>query len=321
MPTSPGTARASARRVPPTRILLTGADGFVGTHLRAALSRAFPAAALVAPGADLRDTAAVEAMVVAARPDRCIHLAAVSAVTAAAAEQDKAWAINLGGSLTLARALIAHAPGCRMIFASSAEAYGTSFQAGTALDESAPLAPQTIYGATKAAADLALGAMVRDGLDLVRLRLFNHTGPGQSDGFVVSAFARQLAAIGLGRQAPVMQVGNLDSARDFLDVRDVCDAYIAALAADRLPAGVILNIASGVARRIGDVLDELRDLAGIAVEVRTDPARLRPSDIPVARGNADAARARLGWAPRIAWRQTLADLLEDWRGRLGAVRG
>ena len=305
----------------PARILLTGADGFVGTHLRAALRDAFPAAALIAPGADLRDAAAVEAMVAAARPDRCIHLAAVSAVTTAAAEQDKAWAVNLGGTLTLARALIAHAPGCRMIFASSAEAYGASFRAGTALDESAPLAPQTIYGATKAAADLALGAMVRDGLDVVRLRLFNHTGPGQSDGFVVSAFARQLAAIGLGLQPPVMQVGNLDSARDFLDVRDVCAAYVAALAADELPAGLILNIASGIPRRIGDVLDGLRALSGNAVEVRTDPTRLRPSDIPIACGNAVSARTLLGWAPAIAWSQTLADLLDDWRVRLTEKRG
>jgi GDP-4-dehydro-6-deoxy-D-mannose reductase len=321
MPTSPGTARESADLVVPARILLTGADGFVGTHLRAALSRAFPAATLIAPGTDLRDATAIEAMVTAARPDRCIHLAAVSAVTTAAAEQDKAWAVNLGGSLALARALIAHAPGCRMIFASSAEAYGASFRAGIALDESAALAPQTIYGATKAAADLALGAMVRDGLDLVRLRLFNHTGPGQSDGFVVSAFARQLAAICLGLQPPVMQVGNLDSARDFLDVRDVCDAYVATLAAATLPAGLILNIASGVARRIGDVLDELREIAGVAVQVRTDPARLRPSDIPIACGNAGAARALLGWAPSIAWSRTLSDLLADWQVRLGAAQG
>ncbi len=300
----------------PARILVTGASGFVGGHLGAALAARFPTTDVISGEADLRDHQAVAQMVAHTRPDACVHLAAISTVSQAAADQDVAWAVNLHGTLALARALQAQVPACRLIFPSSAEAYGASFRAGVALDEAAPLAPLTLYGVTKASADLALGMMAGGGLDVVRVRAFNHTGPGQSDSFVVSAFARQLAAISLGQQAPEMLVGNLDSARDFLDVRDVCAAYAAAIAVERVPSGCILNIASGTARRIADVLAELRALAGVAVSVRTDPARLRPSDIPTASGNASAARALLGWSPRIPWRTTLSDLFEDWRMRL-----
>jgi GDP-4-dehydro-6-deoxy-D-mannose reductase len=171
------------------------------------------------------------------------------------------------------------------------------------------------YAATKAAADLALGAMVNDGLNVVRLRLFNHTGPGQSESFAVPAFARQIARIEAGLQQPPIQVGGLDSMRDFLDVRDVCDAYVACLRADP-QAGTILNIASGVPRRIGDILHALLELAGRNIEIATEAARLRGSEIKTASGDATRARQVIGWSPRVAWTQTLADVLVDWRQRV-----
>ncbi len=121
------------------------------------------------------------------------------------------------------------------------------------------------------------------------------------------AFAQQVAAVAAGRQAPVIHVGDLEPARDFLDVRDVCAAYRLCLEAELAP-GTILNIASGTARRVGDVLDALIAAAGVAVEVRADPARMRPSDIPRAQGDAGRLRA-LGWAPAIPWEQTLRDVL------------
>jgi GDP-4-dehydro-6-deoxy-D-mannose reductase len=298
------------------RILITGANGFVGTHLRGALARTCPDASVIAGAADLRDMAAVSAMVAETAPDSCVHLAALSTVSQASADYDTAWAVNLHGTLHLARALRASAPACRLIFASSAEIYGGSFSSGRPLDESALLSPNTTYGATKAAADLALGAMAHEGLNVVRFRLFNHIGPRQSPAFVVSAFARQLAAIRLGRQAPAMNVGALDNARDFLDVRDVCTAYIAALTSDSIAAGIVLNIASGIARRIGDVLNELCTIVGVNVQVHIDQARLRPSDISFACGDASCARRLLNWSPAIPWHRTLADLLNDWDARL-----
>ncbi len=186
---------------------------------------------------------------------------------------------------------------------STADAYGRSFLRGTPLDESAALNPMNTYGATKAAADLALGAMAREGLQVIRARPFNHTGPGQSASFVVASFARQVARIAAGLQPAALSVGALDSMRDFLDVRDVCQAYALCLQhRDRLEPGAILNIASGQPRRVGDVLAELLALAGVDASMQVDPARLRPSEITLAAGDSSLARTLLGWAPHLPWR-------------------
>ncbi len=297
-----------------TAILITGADGFVGRHLVAALRHRLPDATLHTDPFDLTDADATARAVVAARPDTALNLAGIAALSDASADPAHAWAVNLHGALTLARALLAHAPACRLIHISSADIYGASFKRGTPLDEHAVLAPLNLYAATKAAADLALGAMQSNGLDLIRLRPFNHTGPGQRPQFAVPAFARQIALIEAGRQPPHLSVGDLDPERDLLDVRDVVRAYAEA-AARPLPRGLILNIASGHPRRIGDILDELIGLAGLAPTIETDPTRLRPNDIPRACGDATAARSLLGWSPEIAWSQTLSDVLADWRVR------
>ena len=232
-----------------------------------------------------------------------------------------AWQVNLHGTLGLADALCRHAPGAALIHVSSADAYGASFATGVALDEAACLAPINVYGATKAAADLAMGALpapgAAGGLHVIRLRPFNHAGPGQSDDFALPAFARQIALIAAGRQRPVLRAGNLDPERDYLDVRDVARAYALAIArAHDLPNRTILNLASGTPRRIGTLLSDLIALAGVPITVEPDPARMRPSDIPRAVGNGDRARALLGWTPRLSWQQTLADVLADWNRRI-----
>lgn len=299
----------------PQRILVTGAAGFVGGHLLPTLRTAHPTATILTDPFDVTDEAAVQAAIRDARPDAVIHLAAISATTTARAEPDLAWQVNLYGTLALARAVLAHAPEAVFLFAGSGDAYGATFRSGAAVTETMPLAPMNIYGATKAAADLALGAMAAEGLRAVRARPFNHTGPGQTDTFAIPAFARQVMRIKAGQQPPVMQVGALGSERDFLDVRDICTAYAACLGAD-LPPGQILNLASGHPRRIGDVLQALLDMAGVTAEIRTDTTRLRPTDIPRATGDASEARRLLGWEPRIPWTQTLADVLEDWRTRI-----
>ena len=305
------------------RILVTGASGFVGRHLLAALARSCEGAVLVAQPFDVCDEAATRKAVRDAAPDACVHLAGVTAIAQARENPGRAWQVNLHGTLNLARAVLAEAPDCRFLLVSSAEAYGASFRTGRKMDETVPLAPMNTYSATKAAADLAIGAMVSEGLRAIRLRPFNHTGPGQTDAFVVPAFARQLARIAAGLQPPVMRVGALDPARDFLDVRDVCDAYVACLRQPdtRLPPGIILNLASGTPRRIGDVLAEMCRIAGVDVEIETDSGRLRPSDIPVACGDSGLAREVLGWSPAIPWDRTLRDVLDDWRARIAAGGG
>jgi GDP-4-dehydro-6-deoxy-D-mannose reductase len=281
-----------------------------------------PEAELNLPRFDVTDKDLVTAVVRDIKPDACVHLAAISAVPAAQQDPDLAWRVNLGGTLNLAYALLEQATGCTLLFVSTADAYGSSFKLGVKLDEAAALNPMNIYGATKAAADLALGAMANADLRVIRARPFNHTGPGQSDAFVVAAFARQVARIEAGRQPPVLRVGALAPYRDFLDVRDVCSCYAQCLLqADTIPAGTILNIASGQPRRVGDVLDELLELAGVKADIALDAARLRPSEITLAAGDPARAQAMLGWAPAIAWRQTLADMLADWRTRIGAEPG
>jgi GDP-4-dehydro-6-deoxy-D-mannose reductase len=298
----------------PRRILLTGAGGFVGRHLCAALHAAYPGAALLTEPFDVCDADAAAAAIQAAVPEACVHLAGISTVAAAREDEDRAWRVNLHGTLNLAGAILRFVPACQLVFASTADAYGGS---GGAITEDAPLAPRSVYAATKAAADLALGAMAGEGLRAIRLRPFNHTGPGQSGDFVVAAFARQIARIAAGVQAPVLEVGNLESWRDFLDVRDVCAAYVAVIARrEALPAGLILNIGSGEARRIGDVLAELMTLAGLRAEVRAAPARVRAGDVGRARADWKRAQLLLGWRPTVPWSATLCDVLEDWRRRV-----
>jgi nucleoside-diphosphate-sugar epimerase len=302
----------------PRRILITGASGFVGRHLTARLAAARHDATVFTPSFDVRDREVVAATVRQTLPDVCIHLAAISTVRGAEQDEDQAWQVNLHGTLAMARAILRHAPECLMLFVSSADAYGDSFRAGAPLAENAPLAPMSTYAATKAAADLALGSMAEQGLRCVRLRPFNHTGPGQSEQFVVPAFARQVARIAMGLQPPVLEVGNIDARRDFLDVRDVCAAYLACIDKATTLPGAILNLASGKARRVGDILSDLQALAGITAEVRVDSTRKRKSDVPSACGDATLARDGLGWTPTITWEQTLRDVFDDWRARVRA---
>ena len=176
--------------MPARTILVTGAAGFVGRHLIPALAAAFAETRIIGTGLhgapdlmplDVTQPDAVRGLVAAQKPDICFHLAGIAAPGQARADPGRAWTVNLQGSLNLADAILAAAPRCRLVFISSAEAYGASFRAGEPLDETAPLAPINLYAATKAAADLALGARVGEGLRLLRLRPFNHTGPGQDE--------------------------------------------------------------------------------------------------------------------------------------------
>jgi GDP-4-dehydro-6-deoxy-D-mannose reductase len=312
----------------PSRVLVTGATGFVGRHLSAALGAAFPAAELVPAarageqdaagrpvrGFDLLDAAGVARLVAEVRPDACVHLAAVSAVAESFNDPDSAWKANVDGTRALAAALLRDAPDCRLLHVSSGEVYGLSFNDACPIDERAPLRPANPYAAAKAAADTALGEMALRGLRVLRLRPLNHVGAGQSPRFALASFARQIARIEAGAQPPVVRTGALDRRRDFLDVRDVCAAYVAALGRiDALPAGTALDIASGRPRALGDALADLLRLAGLQAEVAEEASILRPTDLPCTSCSAAAARRALDWEPRIAWDDTLAAILEGWR--------
>jgi GDP-4-dehydro-6-deoxy-D-mannose reductase len=152
----------------------------------------------------------------------------------------------------------------------------------------------------------------------VLTRTFHHTGPGRGEAFAESSFARQVAEIEAGLRPPVLAVGNLDAVRDFADVRDVVRAYWLLL--DRGEAGAVYNVCTGRGRPVRELLDVLLAVSPARVEVKVDPARLRPSDVPVQVGDPAKLVAATGWQPRIPLEQTLRDLLEDWRARVGASR-
>ncbi len=293
------------------RIWISGARGFVGSWLAPRLEAAGHAVIAVDRDVDLVDAAAVSASIAAARPDAIVHLAALASVAASIDDPAATARVNTIGALHLLRATAQHAPRARVVLVGSGEVYGAATD-DAPFDERAPLVPGSPYARSKAAADLLGAAYSARGLDVIRARPFNHTGPGQSDAFVASSFARQLAEIEAGRRAPELRVGNLRSVRDFLDVADVVDAY-EQLLDPAVPADVY-NIASGTGVSIGALLEHLLACSTARPVVREDPERWRPTDAAVG----DASRLRLvtGWNPSRPLADTLARLLQDWRERL-----
>lgn len=314
----------------PRRVLVTGATGFVGTHVFRELGRHLPdgceligcsrnscmlQGGRVSVALDISDSARIEEAICELRPTNVVHLASVTTLREAGEDPAKTWQANVMGPLHIGRALVKHCPGAQMLYIGSAEVYGGAFSKG-AVDEKTLIAPHNTYAYTKAAAELLLSELSRTGLAVVRARPFVHIGPGQSDRFAISAFASQIARIEHGMQEPVLFVGNLDNQRDFLDVRDVAAAYVAIVKQGRdLPNDLVLNLASGKARTIRSALNDLLSLAKVPIEVRIDPERMRPSETPLVLGDATLAKELLGWEPRIPWMQTLKDILDDWRER------
>ena len=312
----------------PAAILLTGASGFVGQRIAPRLAAAAPPGARLvalcrgmapdgwtAATADIADADAIADLIAHERPRVVVHLAAQSSIGAAVGAGAATWQVNALGAFALARACALHAPEAVVLFASSGEVYGDSFLAGP-VDEDAPPRPKNSYARSKVAAEGMFADILAPTNRLLIARAFNHTGAGQDTRFVLPSFAQQIAAIEAGNQPPVMQVGNLDAARDFLDVEDVCDAYLALLAnTDRLPAQAIFNVASGRAYRIGDLLLRLRDLSGTRFEITIDPTRLRPSEIPTAVGRNDRLAEATGWAAKRSIDALLSELLGAARRR------
>ncbi|MEM9173813.1 MAG: GDP-mannose 4,6-dehydratase [Myxococcota bacterium] len=296
------------------RVFVTGAGGFVGRRLRPRLERAGHAVIGTDREVDVTDAEALRAALERTRPDAVVHLAAMSSVAESWRSPTRCYRLNFLGTRALLEGHARVCPEARVLLIGSADQYapvGGEGQDRMAFSESTPLRPRSPYARTKAAAEALGTAAAEDGRAIVRVRAFNHTGAGQADAFVVSSFARQVAAIRDGRQAPVMRVGNLESVRDFLHVDDVLEAYVALLD-PRVPPEVY-NVAGGVATPIQSLLDRLLALAEISPRVETDPDRHRPTDWLV--GDATRLRKATGWAPRISLDAILRELLADWTER------
>jgi GDP-4-dehydro-6-deoxy-D-mannose reductase len=312
------------------RVLVTGAAGFVGTHLRAFLrdepvevfGMDLPGASLsVEAGgtgiaADMNDPKAARRVIEEAIPDRIVHLAGQPSVHRSWAEPGETLHANVLGIVNLLDA--ARQRGLRpdVLVVGSAEEYGLVDPAQVPLAETTPLRPNSPYAVSKVAqAALARLYGPAGGMKVVIVRTFPHTGPGRGAVFAESSFARQIAQIEAGLKPPVLHVGNLDAVRDYSDVRDVVRAYWALL--ERGVGGDAYNVCSGRGWSIREMLDMLLARSREKVEVRVDPERLRPSDIPVLVGDPSRLHAATGWEPRIALERSLADLLDEWRSRVG----
>jgi len=313
------------------RTLIFGVTGFAGRYLVGELARrgheVWGASRSVDPGAvahpvaiqdlpllrcDVADRSQVRDVVGAVRPDAVVLLAGLASPPEADRRPRHAFDVHVGGTVSVLETLAEVGRATRVLIVTSSEAYGRAGIDASPLDEDAPLLPTSVYAASKAGADLAAEALARSrGLDVVRVRPFNHTGAGQRVDFVCPDFARQVADIAAGRRAAVIEVGNLDVRRDFTDVRDIVRGYADALENGR--AGEAYNLCSGRAITIRSILDELCALAGVAPEIRTTPERFRPAEVPAYWGSAAKAESAWGWRAETPWRQTLADLLA-WTG-------
>lgn len=302
------------------RALVTGASGFSGKYLVEALHReCAEILACAGPGdgadqryfpLDLGDPASIRAALDLARPTAIFHLAAQTFVPDSFESPMQTYDVNALGCARLTQAIRDYvaAGGAmpRVIFSSSAEVYGMRDPSEFPLLETLDVRPATPYAGSKAAAEAILLSETRAfGLDAIVVRAFNHIGPGQNDRFVVPGFAAQLARIAAGGD-PLLLVGNLGAARDFLDVRDVVAAYVA-LARDGAP-GEVYNACSGAAVTIREILRMLIEIAHVPVEVREDPARMRPLDVPIFVGSHAKLTAGTGWKPHLSLDRTLRDV-------------
>jgi len=311
------------------RALITGAGGFVGRHLCGYLlentnwelfGTVYPQ--LTSTGLlqerlhldviDLRDPDAVQMLVRGFQPDYVFHLAAQSSVHASFSGPWHTLENNIRAQFNVLEALRRTGCEARVVVVGSNEEYGAPRPDELPQTEDSPLRPTNPYAVSKVTQDfMGLQYYLAYGMPVVRIRPFNHTGPGQSSRFVVPAFASQIAAIEAGKQDPVMRVGNLSAARDFTDVRDIVRGYF--LAATEGEPGEVYNLASGHPWVVRDLLDVLLSYVDVEIRVEKDPARYRPVDVPIVYGCADKFRQRTGWQPKIAFEQTLQDVLDYWR--------
>jgi len=304
------------------KALVTGADGFVGRwlteHLRASGDEVWCATGAAAGNGprtravELTDPASVAAMVRWARPDAIYHLGAVAFGPDATAGIGHAIDVTVRGTAFLLDAAAREPDPPRVLIPSSSEVYGSV--GAEPITESHPVAPVNLYGATKASQEaLGLAFHRSDRLRVCVARAFNHIGPGQRTSFVVPSFAAQLAELAAGRGEGVIRVGNLSAERDFTDVRDVVRAYRLIVAGDH--AGEPLNVASGSAVSMREVLDELIATSGLEVEVVVAPERLREVDVPVVIGSAERLRSLTDWRPEHAIAATIRDVWLDATAR------
>jgi GDP-4-dehydro-6-deoxy-D-mannose reductase len=317
------------------RVLITGITGFAGSHLaeyilsnhsrvdvfgivrwRSRMDNILQIQDKIElVEADLKDIVSLRAVLADVKPDRIFHLAAQSFVPTSWKCPAETLAINAIGEINLFEAILSLNQAPKIQIAGSSEEYGQVFSNEIPMKETNPFRPLSPYAVSKVAQDLLAFQYHKSyAVRTVRTRGFNHTGPRRGDVFVTSSFAKQIAEIEQKKRPPVVHVGNLEAKRDFTDVRDMVRAYWLSL--EKGVEGEVYNIGSGQAYSMQEVLDLLMSLSRSKMEVKVDPARLRPSDVPVLLSDSSKFRALTGWRPMIPFKQTILDLLNYWRERV-----
>lgn len=315
------------------RVLVTGIAGFAGSHLASYLVQSESQVELHGVihrherriqhlqdklhlhRGDLRNALWVSDLIQEVQPDLTMHLAAWSDVGGSWQQPWTTYELNIQCQLHLLESLRRWAPTCRTLVVTSNEVYGLVQHDDLPINEETPFRPNNPYGVSKITQDMmALQYWNSHQLPTVRVRSFNHIGPDQADDFVASAFARQIVEIEAGLRAPTVAVGNLEAERDFTDVRDVVRAYWLIL--NRGDAGGVYNIGRGQQYSVRYLLEQLLALSPAHVEITIDPARLRPSDVPVSVCDNSRLVAATGWSPAYSLRETLTDLLAYWRTQI-----
>jgi len=307
------------------RVLITGIEGFVGGHLCRQLAGAghriiglhwadvtTPLPAELIHG-DVRNFAGLKATLEQTRPDAIIHLAGVTSVVTSEAHALTTCQVNVLGTVNLLEAARQSVPNCRILLISSADVYGRA-NIGKPLSEETPPQPVSPYALSKLMADEAGRFYQRAfGMDVVILRPFSHTGPGQAATFVFPSVAQRIVAIERGKAEPVIELGNIEVRRDYTDVRDIVRAY--ELALERCPQGETYNVTSGRPLMIKEGVEILANLGRVKVTITSTSAKRRERDIPLLTGDPTKFGTATGWKPKIPIETTLADLLEYYRNR------
>lgn len=315
------------------RALITGITGFAGSHLAELLLEGdFDVWGTARPrsktdhiesirrkihleDADLLDSHSLYTIISKIKPDYIFHLAAQSFVPTSWASPAVTLEINIVGSANLFEAVRQANIDPTIQIACSSEEYGLVYPSEIPITEENPLRPLSPYAVSKVALDyLGYQYFASYKMKIIRTRGFNHTGPRRGDTFVTSNFAKQIAMIEKGKQEPIIQVGNLDAQRDWTDVRDMVRGYL--LAVEKGESGEVYNICTGKSVVVGDMLAKLISMSKVKVKIVPDPTRMRPSDVPVLRGDNTKFKKQTGWKPQIPFDQTLEDLLNYWRERV-----
>ena len=311
------------------KALITGISGFVGSHLAEYLldtSGWEVAGTVFGPygnivnlrdqlelyPAELSRLEVVTFILEQAQPDIVFHLAAQPLVSASQRDPWNTLETNIRIQLNVLEGVARVKPDCRVLVVGSAEEYGLITPQDLPISEDTPLRPLSAYAVSKVAQDLlGLQYYLTHKLQVVRVRPFNHIGPRQRLGFVAPDFASQIAAAEAGLRPPVIEVGSLETCRDFSDVRDVVRAYVLLITSGE--PGQVYNVGSGESHSIQEVLDTLLGMSQVAFTIKQDPQRLRPSDVPEAFCDITRLQERTGWQARIPFEQSLRDVLAYWR--------